>query len=127
MIDLTKYRILVTDCPDELAYSIIEFWPEREWDNAASIANLESALDAFAVADTTDANHPCGTEFSVVGGVVVTAELSVGYFQINACNYPTWEWQRLYNARHNAGTAHDLWARRGWQPWYFSARKLGLI
>lgn len=127
MIDLTNYRILVTDCPDELAYAIIEFWPEREWDNAASIANLESALDAFAVADTRDANHPCGTELTTRNGVVVTAELSVGYFQINACNYPEWEWQRFYNARHNAGTAHALWDKRAWQPWYFSAKKLGLI
>lgn len=120
-------RILVTDCPDELAYAIIEFWPEGEWDNAASIANLESALDAFAVANTVDADHPCGALIAITNGVAVTAELSVGYFKMNACNYPSWEWQRFYNARHNAGTAHALWAKRGWSPWYFSATKLGLI
>jgi hypothetical protein len=51
----------------------------------------------------------------------------VGYFQINACNFPDWEWQRLYNARHNAGTAHMLWAQQGWNAWYFSAHQLGLI
>lgn len=120
-------RILVTDCPDELAYAIIEFWPESEWDNAASIANLESALNAFAVANTVDADHPCGALVSIADGVAIVAEMSVGYFQINTCNYPSWEWQRFYNARHNAGTAHDLWSKRGWSPWYFSATKLGLI
>jgi hypothetical protein len=120
-------RIEVMECPDELAYAIIEFWPESEWSNAASIAKLESALDAFAVADSVDADHPCGALIAYRDGVMVVAELSVGYFQINSCNYPTWEWQRFYNARHNAGTAHALWAERGWSPWYFSANRLGLI
>lgn len=106
--------------------SIREFWPESEWDHAASVAFLESGWDAFALADTTDPAHPCGSPLRVVAGVPVSAERSVGYFQINACNFPGWEWQRLYNARHNAGTAHMLWQQRGWQPWYFSAQQLGL-
>ena len=76
---------------------------------------------------TVDDAHPCGAEIGVRAGVVITAERSVGYFQLNACNFVGWEWQRFYNARHNAGTAHDLWSRRGWQPWYFSARALGLL
>ena len=66
---------------------------------------------------------------SVHGGVRITAERSVGYFQINTCNLPPdWEWQRLYNARHNAGTAHALWDAAGqrWSPWYYSAGLLGL-
>lgn len=119
---------LLQDAPDELQVAIREFWPNSEWDNAASIAQLESAFDAFAVRNTTSARHPCGSTIGVdPSGVTISAELSVGYFQINACNFPTWEWQRLYNARHNAGTAHLLWTMRGWQPWYFSAQTLGLL
>lgn len=117
----------LSEAPAELQVAIQEFWPESEWDNAASVSKLESNWDAFALADTTDAAHPCGATIRVVDGVPVAAERSIGYFQINSCNYPDWEWQRLYNARHNAGTAHDLWSRRGWQPWYFSAKQLGLI
>jgi hypothetical protein len=116
----------IGDAPDELAAPIREFWPEAEWDAAASVAFLESGWDAFALRDTTDSAHPCGSELAPIGGVGVTAELSVGFFQINACNFPSWEWQRLYNARHNAGTAHMLWADRGWGPWHFSAIALGL-
>jgi hypothetical protein len=117
----------IEHAPLELQDAIREFWPEAEWDNAASISYLESAWDAFAVDDSTDSEHPCGSQLPPRGGVGVTAELSVGYFQINSCNFTGWEWQRLYNARHNAGTAHMLWSDRGWQPWYFSAVTLGLL
>lgn len=121
--------LTIADAPDELRVSIAEFFPEEEWDNAARIAYLESGWDAFALADTTDAAHPCGTAIGRRDGVVVAAERSVGYFQINACNFPDWEWERLYNARHNSGTAHLLWeqAGRSWHPWYFSATQLGLL
>jgi hypothetical protein len=118
----------IDDAPLELQVAIREFWPYDEWDNAAGIAKLESGWDAFAKNDTTSAEHPCGSVIEHRAGVAITAELSVGYFQINACNYPDWEWQRFYNARHNAGTAHMLWKQRGgWSPWYFSAQKLGLL
>jgi hypothetical protein len=118
----------IGDAPADLQLAIREFWPESEWDHAAQIAQLESGFDAFAEADTTDGGAvPCGTELRRVGGVVITAEHSISYFQINACNFPGWEWARLFNTRHNAGTAHMLWQARGWQPWFFSAKKLGLI
>lgn len=113
--------------PVELRESIKEFWSEEQWDNAASIAYLESGFNAFAVRDTRDRNHPCGAFIDTPNGVPTYAELSVGYFQINSCNFPSWEWQRLYNARHNAGTAHMIWMEQGWGAWYFSAKKLGLI
>lgn len=117
-------------CPDELRVAIQEFWPESEWGNAQDVARLESGYDAFAIRDTRSPEHPCGSHISTVDGVAISAELSVGYFQINACNLPPdWEWQRLYNARHNAGTAHMLWAQAGesWKPWYFSAKTLELL
>jgi hypothetical protein len=119
----------IQDAPEELQVCIREFWPESEWDNAACISKLESGWNAFALNDSTDESHPCGWYLRTDNGVRITAERSVGYFQINACNLPfDWEWQRLYNARHNAGTAHQLWDRAGgkWSPWYFSAGKLGL-
>jgi hypothetical protein len=116
----------IWEAPAELQVAVQEFWPEPEWDNAVSVAFLESGWDAFADNDTTDADHGCGEVIGRRGNVTITAEHSVGYFQINACNFPTWEWQRLYNARHNAGTAHMLWEARAWQPWLFSARQLGL-
>jgi hypothetical protein len=118
------------DAPEELQVAIQEFWPVAEHDNAAAIAQLESGFDAFALNDTTDGAHPCGAFLTTRNGVRITAERSVGYYQINACNLPPdWEWQRLYNARHNAGTAHKLWADAGqsWRPWYFSAQRLGLL
>jgi hypothetical protein len=117
----------IDDAPYDLANAIREFWPSDQWDAAASIAYLESGWQPFALADSTDADHPCGTPVGDRDGVVVTAERSIGYFQINSCNFPAWEWQRLYNGRHNAGTAHMLWASRGWQPWFFSARSLGFL
>lgn len=116
-------------CPSELWVSICEFWPESEWVNASNIARLESDFNAFAVANTTTDSEPCGSTIGERGGVRITAERSIGYFQLNSCNFPAWEWQRFYNARHNAGTAHLLWdgAGQSWAPWYFSARTLGLI
>ncbi len=118
----------IDDAPCELQCAIREFWPESEWDNAAAIAKIESDFDAFAVDDTRDPEHPCGAILRTVGGVAVSAELSIGYFQINACNFPAWPAERFYNARHNAGTAHALWdsAGQSWSPWYFSAKQLGL-
>jgi hypothetical protein len=119
----------IEDAPRELQAGITEYWPPEEWDNAASIARIESDFNPFALNDTTTVAAPCGTYIGERHGVRVVSERSVGYFQINACNFPTWEWQRLYNARHNAGTAHMLWKNAGesWTPWFFSASKLGLI
>lgn len=117
----------LNDAPLELQVAIMEFWPASEWDNAAAIASLESSFDSFAVRDTTDNEHPCGSRLTTTSGVAITAERSVGYFQINSCNFPDWEWQRLYNARHNAGTAHLIWGQQGWGAWYFSAKQLGLV
>jgi hypothetical protein len=113
--------------PGELGVAIREFWPAVQWDNAASLSFLESGWDAFALSNTTDASVSCGDVIYIRDGLPITAERSVGYFQLNSCNFPDWEWQRFYNARHNAGTAHMLWAARGWSPWYFSAKQLGLL
>jgi hypothetical protein len=119
----------LADAPPELALAIGKYWPQEEWDNAAAVAELESGFDAFALNDTTTEAHPCGSVIGTRGGVTITAERSVGYFQINTCNFPDWEWGRLYNADHNAGTAHLLWenAGRSWSPWRFSALALGLL
>lgn len=116
------------DAPAELQVSIKEFWPQAEWDHAAQICELESGFDAFAENDTTEhGTIPCGTVIGSIDGVAISAEHSIGYFQINVCNFPAWPSCRLFNGRHNAGTAHLLWSERGWQPWYRSAVKLGLI
>lgn len=118
----------VEDAPPEIREPIKEFWPPEQWDNAASIAFLESGWQWNARNDTTrNGSISCGTPLASIGGVQITAEDSIGYFQVNACNYPTWDPGTLYNARQNAGTAHALWLARGWQPWYFSAQKLGLL
>ena len=116
------------DAPGELRDSISEFWPIEEWDNAVSISWLESGWNAFAVQDSRTSSAPCGTVISEVNGVRITAEWSIGWFQINACNIP-WNWDpcNLYNTRHNCGTAHAMWAVRGWEPWLFSAQLLGLL
>ena len=116
------------DAPPELVVAVHEFFPEEEWQNALNVAWLESGFNAFALADTTD-QAPCGEPIGEHLGTPISAERSVGYFQINSCNFPDWEWQRLYNARHNVGTAHMLWEQAGrtWVPWYFSASELGLL
>lgn len=118
----------VEDAPYEIRDPIKEFWPPEEWDNAASISFLESGWRWDAEADTTRGGSvPCGTIIATIGGVPITAEHSISYFQLNLCNFQDWETARLWNARQNAGTAHALWADRGWQPWYFSAKTLGLL
>lgn len=118
----------IDDAPADLQLAIREFWPEPEWNNAASIAELESGFNPYAENDSTrNGAIPCGTVIGTIGGVTITAERSISYFQINACNFPDWEAARFFHTRHNAGTAHMLWSERGWQPWYFSAKRLGLI
>jgi len=118
----------IDEAPDELQTVVREFWPEAEWDNAVSVSWLESGWNAFAEADTRTPAAPCGATLEERDGERVTAEWSIGWFQINACNLPPdWRPEHLFNTRHNAGTAHAMWAERGWQPWYFSARTLGLI
>lgn len=118
----------IDEAPEELQIAVREFWPPEEWDHAVSISYLESGWNPFAEADTTHGGAiPCGTIIGQVDGVDVSAEHSVSWFQINACNFPDWEWARLFNTRHNAGTAHMLWVQRGWQPWFFSAHSLGLL
>jgi hypothetical protein len=117
----------IDDCPAELRAVIQQFWPEDQWENAAAIALLESGWNAFALNDTATAAGGCGRYLETRNGIRITSERSVGYFQINACNFPTWPWERLFNAAHNAGTAHMLWDSRGWSPWYFSASQLGLL
>jgi hypothetical protein len=124
---MTDNKTPIDECPAELRVVIQEFWPQDEWDRAAQIALLESGWDAFALNDTATRAGGCGHYLETRNGVRITSERSVGYFQINACNFPAWEWQRFYNARHNAGTAHMLWESRGWNPWYFSATSLGIL
>lgn len=118
----------IDEAPAELADAIREFWPESEWNNAAEISFLESGWSAFAEQDTTSAGKPCGSVITSLRGQVVTAERSIGWFQINACNIPPdWKAAHLFNTRHNVGTAHLYWSERGWQPWFFSAQRLGLV
>lgn len=121
--------IYITSAPWELQGVIPEFWPESEYNNAARIAYLESGFNPFALNDSTTQYVPCGTYLRSQGGVRITAERSVGYYQINSCNFPEIEWQRFYNARFNAEKAASLWeqAGRSWKPWYFSAQRLDLI
>jgi hypothetical protein len=117
----------IDDAPQELQDPIREFWPQAEWDNAASISFLESAWQWDAENDTRTATAGCGDPLEPRDGVPVTAEHSIGYFQLNACNFPNWNPAHFFNARQNAGTAHALWDQRGWNPWYFSAKELGLL
>ena len=112
----------------EIQGPIAEFWPPSEWDHAARISYLESRWKWDAELDTRDADHPCGATVGYRDGMRVTAEWSIGYFQINACNLPPgWRPEHLFNARQNAGTAHALWESEGWSAWYFSAQRLGLL
>jgi hypothetical protein len=117
---------VLADAPCELQCGIREFFPEIEWDNAAAIVQLESNFDAFAINDTATQYGGCGVLIGERNGVQIESERSVGYFQINSCNYPDWDWHGLFNARHNSGTAHMIWAVQGWSAWYFSCHQLGI-
>jgi hypothetical protein len=119
--------VTIDDAPCDVQCAIREFFPQEEWDNAVNVFSLESDLDPFAVADTRDADHPCGSFLRTVNGVAIYAEYSLGIAQINACYFPTWPAERFFNVRHNIGTAHLIWTRQGWAAWYLSAKKLGLI
>lgn len=118
----------IENCPQELLEAIVEFFPQDEWENAAAVSELESGWSAFADNNTTSPDTPCGRVIGKRDGIQITAERSIGWFQINACNLPPdWRAEHLFNTRHNVGTAHEMWSRRGWQPWFFSATKLGLL
>lgn len=117
----------VDDAPDELAYEIKRY-TDWDWNAAASISYLESGWNWDAEYDTTYGDpSACGRVLEVRNGITVTAEHSISYFMINGCNYTGWEWAHFFNVHQNVGTAHDLWSKRGWEPWYFSAQELGLL
>lgn len=118
---------LLADAPLEFQIAVQEFWPPEQFDAAASISFLESRWNPFAVRDTRDPQHPCGAQLGSVDGVAISAEYSIGWFQLNACNFSDWTPAHFFNTRHNCGTAHMLWSERGWRPWYFSAKALGLL
>lgn len=122
------FPVHLRNAPHDLKIGIRAFWPADEWEAAANIAWLESAWNRLAWYDSTTAAHPCGSSLPPIGGVAVTAERSVGYFQINSCNFPEWDPASLLDAYQNCGTAHMLWVDAGgsWAPWYFSAEKLSL-
>lgn len=117
----------VDDAPDDLAYEIKRY-TDWNWDEAASISKLESGWRWDAELDTTEGGAiPCGTVIGELDGVLITAERSLSYFQINTCEFPDWNVDQLWNTKQNVGTAHMLWNQRRWSPWYLSARKLGLV
>ena len=116
----------IDDAPDDLAYEIKRY-VDWNWDEAASISKLESDWKWDALNDSTNGGAiPCGTPIDSRGGVIITAERSISYFQLNSCNYPEWNPCHFYNVQQNVGTAHALWAERGWEPWFFSCQTLGL-
>jgi hypothetical protein len=119
--------VYYADAPCDLQCGIAHYFPSEEWENAANISFLESKWNRWALADTTDAQHPCGSLLRTVGGIAIYAERSYSYFQINSCLFPTWPAERLWNADHNVGTAHLIWGEQGWAAWYYSAKALGLI
>lgn len=124
------FDIYLQSAPWELQAVIPEFWPDTEYHNAARIAYLESeGFNALALNDSTSSAHPCGSTIGYRDGVRITAERSVSYFQINTCNFPEVPWYHFFNARLNAEYAYRLWVGAGgsWSPWYFSAKRLGLI
>lgn len=113
--------------PSDLETAIRAFFPESEWVNALNVAYLESGWNRDACNWSALTHGGCGAPMPTTDGVTITAEFSVGYFQINVCNYIGWNIGALFRAEDNVGTAHALWDERGWQPWYFSAQRLGLI
>jgi len=123
----TGLIVKLSDAPRDLQRNIRAFWPKSEWENAANIAYLESGWDANATNDTTSQDTPCGTVIAQRNGVEITAEYSLGYFQINSCNFPTWDAQSLLDPYQNCGTAHMIWDQQGWAAWYFSAQALGIL
>lgn len=113
--------------PPDLVVLVQQNWPWSEWSNALAVALNESDWEAGAEANTTAEGVPCGTPLGERNGVMVTAERSVGYFQINLCNYPEDRWAYLLTPEGNVAQAAALWRERAWSPWYFSAEYLGLL
>ena len=113
--------------PITVSAVIVARWPEAVWEQAATIAYLESGWRSGAINDTRHlAGGRCGVPYRLPDGTPATTEYSIGLFQINACahggDYGTW----LDDSR-NAQKAYELWlaAGRRWSPWYLSARKAG--
>lgn len=117
----------IDEAPDDLAYEIKRY-DDWDWDEAASISWLESGWRWDELNDTVKTSgRRCGEVIKVIDEIPVTAEISCSYFQLNSCDYPGTPIWFFFNTKQNVGTAHALWNERGWEPWFFSARELGLL
>ena len=112
--------------PDDLADAIRKHFPPAQVVNAARIAFCESSWRQYALADTTD-RGPCGTPYTLADGRGAVTEIARGYFQINGCAHPEWNDDSLYDTEKNVLAARQLFGERGWQPWLYSAQRLGLL
>lgn len=114
--------------PPELRVAIQGFWPEEEWEHAAAISNLESGwrLNARAYVTQDQVNdwnrlHPDD---------IRSVEDSRGPFQVNIYAHPWADAGRLLTDWAYASWAgRVVWLRAGgrWSPWFYSAKKLGLL
>lgn len=89
---------------------VLPLWSYGEVDNAVEVCRLESGFDTGAHADK--------------------GEDSRGLFQVNVAPGASPELARfnLWDPQLNAWIAYwYFWRSRGWQPWYNSAKALGLI
>ena len=93
----------------EILGLVMPLWPASEWENALQVAHAESGFDT--------------------GAQNTNGEDSRGLFQLNVAEdaNPGLACWNLWDPQLNAYWAHDLWQRRGWQPWYNTAKALGLI
>ncbi len=95
--------------PHEMYLLAAMYWPYDEVGNAVNVAFEESGWETGAWNEN--------------------GEDSRGLWQLNVepdAN-PRLAMYNLFDPQLNAYWAYQLWKERGWQPWYNSAKRLGLI
>lgn len=115
--------------PIILSGEIMNWWPYEVWTDAARVSFYESAgWKSEATNDTRyRAGGQCGVRYYLdPPGIWAQTEYSVGYFQINICAHGH-DFNYWRDARNNARYAAQLYAAGGWQPWTYTATRLGLI
>ena len=100
---------MVQSGPADIVALIKKYFPKEQWSNAVAIMNQESG----------GRNIP--SQFNKYG-----TEESYGPFQINLQAHPQMR-GKVNIPEENVKYAAQLFAQSQWQPWFNSARKLGLL
>ena len=115
------------DAPKWLSALVQQYFPENAWRSACELCYMESGWNASAVNDTRHlGGGQCGVPYQHPVGITARTEYSVGLFQINICAHGG-SFEQWSDPQNNVAYASQIYQSSGWQPWTYSAGKLGLL